>query len=85
MKGIYLCHNDICYSCDKCSLSLPNWHSFCSKTTKFNATSVYGSGQMVLGNNVKHLVIVIPDEGIMAPAKKMKLGLLLSHFFPNMP
>jgi hypothetical protein len=27
-----------------------------------NATSVFDTGQMVLGDNVKHLIILIPDK-----------------------
>ena len=51
----------------------------------FNAPSVYDSGQMNLGNNVKHLVIVIPNEGIMGQVKKMKRGSLLNLLFHKMP
>ena len=50
-----------------------------------NATSIYDSGQMILGNNVKHLVIVIPNEGHHGPGEAMKLDLLLSLFFHKMP
>jgi hypothetical protein len=32
-----------------------------------NATSVFDTGQMILGNNIKHLVILIPDEGHHGP------------------
>ena len=32
-----------------------------------NATNVFDTGQMVLGDNVKHLIILIPDEGHHGP------------------
>jgi plastocyanin len=32
-----------------------------------NATSVYDTGQMILGNNIKHLVILIPNEAHESP------------------
>ena len=35
--------------------------------TNINATNLYDSGQMVLGNNIKHLVILIPNEGHHGP------------------
>ena len=35
--------------------------------TNINATNLYDSGQMVLGNNIKPLVILIPNEGHHGP------------------
>jgi hypothetical protein len=49
-----------------------------------NATSVYDSGRMILGNNVKHLVVVIPNEGHHGQEKKMNQGLLPNPLFHKM-
>ena len=56
--------------------------AFAQGRGNINATDLYNSGQMVLGNNVKHLLILIPNEGHHGPGKEMKPGLfpsLLSH------
>ena len=47
-----------------------------------NATSVYDSGQMVLENNVKHLVIVIPNEGHHGPDEADEARFIAQPFFP---
>ena len=44
--------------------------AFAQTQPNLNATSVYDSGQMVLGSNVKHLVIVIPNEGHHGPGEE---------------
>jgi plastocyanin len=48
-----------------------------------NATSVYDSGQMVLGNNVKHLVIVIPNEGHHGPGEEDEARFFAQPFLPQ--
>ena len=48
-----------------------------------NATSVYDSGQMVLGNNVKHLVIVIPNEGHHGPGEEDESRFIAQPFLPQ--
>jgi plastocyanin len=48
-----------------------------------NATSVYDSGQMVLGSNVKHLVIVIPDEGHHGPGEEDEARFIAQPFLPQ--
>jgi plastocyanin len=48
-----------------------------------NATSVYDSGQMVLGNNVKHLVIVIPNEGHHGPGEEDEARFIAQPFLPQ--
>ena len=48
-----------------------------------NATSVYDSGQMVLGSNVKHLVIVIPNEGHHGPGEEDEARFIAQPFLPQ--
>jgi hypothetical protein len=48
-----------------------------------NATSVYDSGQMVLGNKVKHLVIVIPNEGHHGPGEEDEARFIAQPFLPQ--
>jgi hypothetical protein len=49
-----------------------------------NATSVFHTGQMILPGNVKHLVILIPNEGHHGPGEEDELDLLLSLLFRKM-
>jgi plastocyanin len=48
-----------------------------------NATSVYDSGQMVLDSNVKHLVIVIPNEGHHGPGEEDEARFIAQPFLPQ--
>jgi plastocyanin len=48
-----------------------------------NATSVYDSGEMVLGNNVKHLVILIPNEGHHGPGEEDESRFIAQPFVPQ--
>ncbi|MGI8832668.1 MAG: cupredoxin domain-containing protein [Nitrososphaeraceae archaeon] len=48
-----------------------------------NATSVYDSGQMVLENNVKHLVIVVPNEGHHGPDEADEARFIAQPFLPQ--
>jgi plastocyanin len=48
-----------------------------------NATSVYDSGEMVLGNNVKHLVILIPNEGHHGPGEEDEARFIDQPFVPQ--
>jgi len=48
-----------------------------------NATSIYDSGQMVLGNNVKHLLIVIPNEGHHGPGEEDEARFIAQPFLPQ--
>ena len=47
------------------------------------ATSVYDTGQMKLGNNVKHLVIVIPNEGHHGPGEEDEARFIAQPFIPQ--
>ena len=49
-----------------------------------NATSVFDTGQMILGDNIKHLVILIPDEGHHGPGEEDEARFIAQPFFPNM-
>lgn len=66
-------------------LPFPNRHSFDTdpNPSTLNATSVYDSGQMVLGNNVKHLVIVIPNEGHHGPGEEDEARFIAQPFLPQ--
>ena len=52
--------------------------------TNINATSLYDSGQMVLGNNIKHLVILIPNEGHHGPGEENEARFIAQPFVPQM-
>jgi plastocyanin len=49
----------------------------------FNATSVYDSGRMILGDNVKHLVILIPNEGHHGPGEEDEARFIAQPFVPQ--
>jgi hypothetical protein len=48
-----------------------------------NATDLYESGQMDLGNNVKHLVILIPNEGHHGPGEGDEARFIPQPFVPQ--
>jgi hypothetical protein len=48
-----------------------------------DAASVYDSSQMKLGNNVKHLVIVIPNEGHHGPGEADEARFIAQPFIPQ--
>jgi plastocyanin len=56
---------------------------FAQTQPNLNATSVYDSGQMVLGSNVKHLVIVIPNEGHHGPGEEDEARFIAQPFLPQ--
>jgi plastocyanin len=57
--------------------------AFAQTQPNLNATSIYDSGQMVLGNNVKHLVIVIPNEGHHGPGEEDEARFIAQPFLPQ--
>ena len=48
-----------------------------------NATSLFDSGQMILSNNVKHLVILIPNEGHHGPGEEDESRFIAQPFVPQ--
>jgi plastocyanin len=48
-----------------------------------NATSVYDSGRMILGDNVKHLVILIPNEGHHGSGEEDEARFIAQPFVPQ--
>jgi plastocyanin len=70
-----------------CSISLnPQNTAFATvegNQTNINATSVFDKGQMVLGDNVKHLVILIPDEGHHGPGEQDEARFIPQPFVPQ--
>ena len=48
-----------------------------------NATSVFDTGQMILGDNIKHLVILIPDEGHHGPGEEDEARFIAQPFVPQ--
>lgn len=48
-----------------------------------NATSLYDTGQMILPGNVKHLVILIPDEGHHGPGEEDEARFIAQPFVPQ--
>ncbi|CAN5376011.1 hypothetical protein BH18THE2_BH18THE2_24970 [soil metagenome] len=51
--------------------------------SNINATSLFDTGQMVLPNNVKHLVIVIPNEGHHGPGEDNEARFIAQPFVPQ--
>lgn len=51
--------------------------------TNINATNLYDSGQMVLGNSIKHLVILIPNEGHHGPGEEDEARFIAQPFLPQ--
>ena len=48
-----------------------------------NATSVFDTGQIILPGNVKHLVIVIPNEGHHGPGEDNEARFIAQPFVPQ--
>ena len=48
-----------------------------------NATSLFDTGQMILPGNVKHLVIVIPNEGHHGPGEDNEARFIAQPFVPQ--
>jgi plastocyanin len=48
-----------------------------------NATSIFDTGQMVLPNTVKHLVILIPNEGYHGPGEEDEARFIAQPFVPQ--
>ncbi|HTH20990.1 MAG TPA: hypothetical protein VL854_02120, partial [Nitrososphaeraceae archaeon] len=48
-----------------------------------NATNVFDTGQMILPGNVKHLVILIPDEGHHGPGEEDEARFIAQPFVPQ--
>jgi plastocyanin len=48
-----------------------------------NATSVFHTGQMILPGNVKHLVILIPNEGHHGPGEEDEARFIAQPFVPQ--
>ena len=57
--------------------------AFAQTQQNLNATSVYDSGQMILGNNVKYLVVVIPNEGHHGPGEEDESRFIAQPFLPQ--
>jgi plastocyanin len=51
--------------------------------TDLDAANVHDSGQMMVGNNVKHLVIVIPNEGHHGPGEEDEARFIAQPFIPQ--
>jgi plastocyanin len=51
--------------------------------TSINATNLYDSDQMVLGNSIKHLVILIPNEGHHGPGEEDEARFIAQPFVPQ--
>src|ERR687896_348646 len=61
----------------------PTSLAFAQTQPNLNATSIYDSGQMVLGNNVKHLVILIPNEGHHGSGEEDESRFISQLFVPQ--
>ena len=56
---------------------------FAQLQPNINATNLYDSGQMVLGNNIKHLAILIPNEGHHGPGEEDESRFIAQPFVPQ--
>jgi plastocyanin len=61
----------------------PTSLAFAQTQPNLNASSIYDSGQMTLGNNIKHLVIVIPNEGHHGPGEEDEARFIAQPFLPQ--
>src|ERR671911_2698572 len=57
--------------------------AYAQNQLNFNASSVYDSGEMVLADNVKHLVILIPNEGHHGPDEEDESRFIAQPFLPQ--
>jgi hypothetical protein len=57
--------------------------SFAQEETNINATNLYDSGQIVLGSNIKHLMILIPNEGHHGPGEEDEARYIAQPFVPH--
>src|SRR5918999_1297536 len=48
-----------------------------------NATSLFDTGQMILPNNVRHLVVLIPNEGHHGPGEEDEARFIAQPFLPQ--
>ena len=48
-----------------------------------NATSLFDTGQMILPNNVRHLVVLIPNEGHHGPGEEDEARFIAQPFVPQ--
>jgi plastocyanin len=63
--------------------SIPFDQAQAQEQPTLNATSLYDSGQMTLPGNVKHLVIVIPNEGHHGPGEEDESRFIAQPFIPQ--
>ena len=75
--------NGICYFHYRCCQLFRTGLAFAQTQPNLNATSVYDSGQMILGNNVKHLIVVIPNEGHHGPGEEDESRFIAQPFLPQ--
>lgn len=54
-----------------------------SQKQNINATNLFETGQMILSNNVKRLVIPIPDEGHHGPGEEDESRFIAQPFVPQ--
>jgi hypothetical protein len=54
-----------------------------SQQQNINATNLFETGQMILSNNVKRLVILIPDEGHHGPGEEDESRFIAQPFVPQ--
>jgi plastocyanin len=54
-----------------------------SQQPDINATSLFDTGQMILPNNVKHLIILIPDEAHHGPGEEDESRFIAQPFVPQ--
>ena len=57
--------------------------AYAQNQLNFNASSVYDSGEMVLADDVKHLVILIPNEGHHGPDEEDESRFIAQPFVPQ--
>jgi hypothetical protein len=63
--------------------ALESAKAFAQLQPNINATNLYDSGQMVLGKNVKHLAILIPNEGHHGLGEEDESRFIAQPFVPK--
>ena len=56
---------------------------FSALQPNINATSIYDNGQMILGNNIKHLVILLPNDAHESPELEEEQRHIAQPYIPQ--
>jgi plastocyanin len=83
LSSLMLSMADIMLITQEKEVTLDLAQAFAQGKPNVNATDLYESGKMDLGNNVKHLVILIPNEGHHGPGEGDEARFIPQPFVPQ--